>query len=209
MEIRDITVAVRPGMPVYPGDPPVVIERLGSLAEGDLANLSKIEFGLHTETHVDAPVHFIDGAAGVEALPLDALVGPAVVADARGIVGDIDEAALAALGIPEGTERLLLRTGNSQLWDLPAFSAEFVGITVDAARALVRRGVRLVGIDYLSIAPADEPAATHVALLSAGIVILEGIDLRSVEPGAYTLLCLPLKVAGADGAPARAILTRR
>lgn len=193
-------------MPVYEGDPPVVVERVASIAAGDGLNLSRIAFGLHTGTHVDAPAHFIDGAPGVDGLPLEALVGPARVVDATGVTGDIDEATLAGLLIPPKTERLLLKTRNSRLWDRDSFSLDFAGLTQGAAEELVRRGIRLVGIDYLSIAPAADPAPTHVALLRAGVVILEGLDLRRVEAGEYMLACLPLRVVGADGAPARAVL---
>lgn len=208
MEYFDISVPIRPGMPVYEGDPPVVVERVASIAAGDGLNLSRIAFGLHTGTHVDAPGHFIDGAPGADELPLDALVGPARVVDATGVTGDIDEVTLAELLIPQRTERILLKTRNSRLWGRGSFSADFAGLTRGAAEELVRRGVRLVGIDYLSIAPATDPAPTHVALLRANVVILEGLDLRSIDPGEYMLACLPLRVAGADGAPARAVLWR-
>jgi len=208
MQIIDISAPMRAGMHVYEGDPPVSIERAASLAAGDLANVTRLAFGAHTGTHVDAPVHFIEGAPGVETLPLDALIGPAAVVDATRITADIDAAALAALDIPPDATRVLFKTPNSALWDEPAFSPHFVGLLPDAARALAGRGVRLAGIDYLSVAPQADPAPAHEALLRAGIVILEGLDLRRVEPGAYTLICLPLLIPGADGAPARAVLTR-
>jgi len=203
----DISVPVRPGMIVFEGDPAVGLERIADMAQGAICNVSRLDFGVHSGTHIDAPVHFIEGAAGAEGIPLDALIGRATVIDATGIVGDMNEAVLRALGIPEGTERLLFKTPNSRLWERPTFSPEFFGITEDGATYLIRRGVRLVGIDYLSIAPMRDPAPTHVALLAAGVVILEGLDLRRVEPGAYTLVCLPLLLPGADGAPARALLS--
>jgi arylformamidase len=202
----DVSVPVRTGMVVYDGDPEVRVEGVTAIARGDLANVSRMELGTHTGTHVDAPRHFIDGAAGVDRLPLDALVGPAVVADASGAPGDIDAAALAALGVPAGTERLLLRTRNGPLWDRGTFTRDFAGVAADAARALVAMGVRLLGIDYLSIAPSGDPAPTHRALLEAGVVVVEGLDLREAPPGRYELVCLPLRLEGADGAPARALL---
>jgi arylformamidase len=202
----DVSVPVRTGMIVYDGDPPVRIERVMEIARGDLANLSGMELGAHTGTHIDAPLHFIDGAPGVDRLQLDALIGPAVVADARGAPGNIDAAALAALDVPEDTERLLLRTRNGDLWDRGAFTPEYVGVADDAARELVRRGVRLLGIDYLSIAPSADPAPTHRVLLEAGVVVVEGLDLRAAPAGRYELICLPLRLEGADGAPARALL---
>ena len=201
----DVSVPVRGGMIVYDGDPTVRVEPWAEIAAGDLANLSRMELGSHTGTHVDAPRHFIDGAAGADLLPLDALIGPAVVADASGAPGDIDAAALAALDLP-ATERLLLRTRNGALWERDAFSPDYVGIAEDAAGQIVAMGVRLVGIDYLSIAPSGDPAPTHRALLEAGVVVVEGLDLRAVPPGRYELVCLPLRIEGGDGAPARALL---
>lgn len=208
MDWIDISVPIRPGMIVFEGDPTVSRERVQSIAEGAICNVSRMDLGVHTGTHIDAPVHFIDGTAGVETTPLDALIGPAFVVDATAITGDLDAASLRALSLPDGAERLLFKTPNSRLWDRDRFSADFLGLTEDGARYLVDRGVRLVGIDYLSIAPKGDPAPTHVALLEAGVVILEGLDLRHVEPGDYLLACLPLLIPGSDGAPARALLTR-
>lgn len=208
VQFFDISVPIRGGMPVYPGDPPVVVEQVASIANGDGLNLSLATFGLHTGTHVDAPLHFIDGAPGADALPLEALIGPALVVDATAFAGDIGEAEFQALAVPSSARRVLLKTGNSSLWDRDGFSSEFVGLTAEAANLLVGLGVRLVGIDYLSIATASDPAPAHMALLRAGVVIVEGLDLRNIEAGEYMLACLPLRIAGADGAPARAVLWR-
>lgn len=202
----DVTVPVRTGMVVYEGDPPVRRELAQSMAAGGICNVSRFACGVHTGTHIDAPVHFIDGAAGIEATPLDVLIGEACVVDATSIDADIDAAMLGRLTIADGVTRVLFKTPNSRLWGRRSFSPDFVGLTADAAQVLVARGVRLVGIDYLSIAPMRDPAPTHVALLSAGVVILEGLDLRAVTPGAYRLICLPLLLEGSDGAPARALL---
>jgi arylformamidase len=199
--VHDISVPLRPDMHIYPGDPAVRLERHESIADGAEANVSKLELGVHSGTHVDAPLHFIDGAAGTESLALDVLVGPVVVVDATSIGGPLDETALASLALPEA-ERLLLKTANSALWDRPDFSEEFVCLTGDGARYLIDRDVRLVGIDYLSIGDAD----AHRELLGAGVVAVEGLDLRAVEPGAYELVCLPLMLDGSDGAPARVVL---
>lgn len=193
VEILDVSVPVRPGMVTYPGDPEVRLERVSSIAEGAAANLSRLDFGVHSGTHVDAPLHFIDGAPGAEALPLDVLVGPCVVLDG------LDPSA-----VPAGAERVLFRTPNGRLWELDEFSEDFVALDGQAAGALVERGVRLVGIDYLSIG--DEEA--HHVLLGAGVVTVEGLDLRRVEPGEYRLVCAPLKLVGSDGAPARVLLLR-
>jgi arylformamidase len=204
VEIIDISVPIRPGMIVYEGDPEVHLERAASIADGATANISRLDLGVHTGTHVDAPVHFIEGAGGTDVLPLNVLVGDAYVVDATEIEGALDRAALERLALPERAERLILKTHNSKLWELDEFSHDFMRLTGDAARFLLTRGVRLVGIDYLSVG--DEEA--HVELLRAGVVPLEGLDLRHVEPGPYRLVCLPLRLVGADGAPARAVLIR-
>jgi len=187
-------------MVVYPGDPTVSLERVASIAAGDVANISRLELGVHTGTHVDAPLHFIDGGAAIEALALDVLVGPARVLDLTS-ADRLDASALAGV---ELAERTLLKTSNSELWARGTFAEDALALTEDAARILVDGGVRLVGIDYLSVG--DE--AAHRVLLGAGVVALEGLDLRDVEPGEYELLCAPLKLVGSDGAPARVLLRR-
>src|SRR5262245_57719827 len=197
MEIIDISVDIRPGMVTYPGDPAVILERVASLAGGEVANVSRLELGVHTGTHVDAPIHFIDGARAAEDLPLVTLVGPARVIDVTDVTGQLDAHVVERLQLGE---RTLFKTRSSALWELDSFSEDFVALTGDGADALIRRGVRLVGIDYLSIG--DEDA--HRALLGAGVVALEGLDLRHVQPGDYDLVCAPLKLVGSDGAPARA-----
>jgi arylformamidase len=203
MEFLDISVPIREGMVIYEGDPEVRLERVTSIARGATANLSRLDFGLHSGTHVDAPVHFIEGAPGADKVSLEALIGPAFVVDATSAEGALDEASLRRLELPEG-ERLLLKTRNSGLWERERFSPDFVSLTGNGAGYLVSRGVRLVGIDYLSI---GDPEA-HRMLLEAGVVAVEGLDLRRVEAGPYRLICLPLKIVDADGAPARAVLLR-
>jgi arylformamidase len=204
MEIIDISVPVRPGMVTYEGDPNVRLERVVSIADGAAANISRLDFGVHTGTHVDAPLHFIDGAPGTETLRLDVLVGEAFVVDATGVAAALDEKVLRGLDVPEPAMRLIFKTRNSKLWELGAFSHDFVRLSGDGARYLISRGVRLVGIDYLSVG--NEEA--HRELLGAGVVPVEGLDLRGVEPGPYELICLPLRLVGSDGAPARAVLVR-
>jgi arylformamidase len=158
---------------------------------------------------VDAPLHFVEGGASVEQLSLDTLVGPSLVVGFGPDVDAITPAHLEALALPSRTERLLLKTRNSVLWDDPThpFSSEYVALTSEAATWLVGRGVRLVGIDYLSIQRfEDAEPLTHRVLLEAGVIIVEGLNLSQVEPGPYHLACLPLKLVGSDGAPARAVL---
>ncbi|MGY1602077.1 cyclase family protein [Geodermatophilus sp. SYSU D00815] len=208
-EYVDVTVPLVPGrVPLYPGDTELEVRRRRSRADGDPATVSSLTCSLHCGTHVDGPVHFLDGRAGVESVGIETLVGPAWVADATAVAGVLDAAALARVDVPDEAERVLFRTANSQLWDAPRFVEDFVAVAPDAAAALVRRGVRLVGIDYLSIAPYADPAPTHEALLDGGVTVLETLDLRAVEPGWWTLTCLPLRIPGADGAPARAVLSR-
>jgi len=189
-------------MVVYPGDPEVHTERVASIAKGDVANITRIDLGVHTGTHVDAPLHFIDGAPGADRLALDALIGPAHVIDATALDADIDAGALAELAIPESAERVLFKTRNSELWNRETFSGEYIRFVESGAQRLVASGVRLVGIDYLSVG--DE--AAHKVLLGAGVVPVEGLDLRHVDPGPYRLVCMPLKLVGSDGAPARVVL---
>jgi arylformamidase len=208
-QLLDLTVPLVPGsVPLYPGDTPLDVARHQSRAAGDEADVSRLTCSVHCGTHVDAPVHFLEGAGGVDTLPLDALVGPVEVVDATGVRGHLDAAAVAETTIPPGTERVLFRTTNSRLWDRPRFTEDFVALTPDGAQSLVDRGIRLVGIDYLSIAPYDDPAPTHEVLLRAGGVVVETLDLRAAAPGHYQLLCLPLLLPGADGAPARVLLSR-
>ena len=199
-ELIDISVEVRPGMITYPGDPTVSLERVVSIAGGGPCNLSRLDFGVHSGTHVDAPLHFIDGAPAAEALPLDVLIGPATVLD----LTSVDQLDARAFDRVHLAERMLLQTRNSELWERDSFADDFLTLTEDAARALIAGGVRLVGIDYLSIG--DE--AAHQALLGSGVVAIEGLDLRGVEAGEYELICAPLKLAGSDGAPARVLLRR-
>lgn len=199
----DVTVPLVAGMPVWPDEPGPVLSSVSRIADGDPANVTKLSLGSHTGTHVDAPRHFIEGGATVEQLSLDALCGPARVVH----VDDDVSVKHRHLEPHRGVERILLQTRNGTLWGKQGFQKDFVYLEPDAAAWLVENRVRLIGIDYLSIEQfhsADYD--THHALLGAGIVIVEGLDLRRIEPGDYTLYCLPLKVVGADGAPCRAIL---
>jgi arylformamidase len=166
---------------------------------------------VHTGTHVDAPAHFIDNGATVEQLPMEVLIGKAIVID----IPDehiITPEIIEAQKLPVETERLLFKTKNSALWANPAheFNPEFVALSAESARWIVSRGIKLVGIDYLSIQLFKDAAPlTHRILLEAGVIILEGLDLRAINPGTYQLICLPLKLAGSEGAPARAILIEK
>jgi arylformamidase len=202
MKIYDISIPIRPGMIVYEGNPGVHLERVDSIPDGAHANISRLDLGVHTGTHVDAPIHFIEGAPGSESVELAPLIGPAVVVDAMEATEDLDEQTLAGLDIPRGAERVLLKTTNGRLWERDTFTRDFIRLTGGGARYLIGRGVRVVGIDFLSIGDAE----AHRELLGNGVIPVEGLDLREVEPGEYQLVCLPLRLVGSDGAPARAVL---
>ena len=204
MEILDISIPIRTRMPIYPANAGAALRRIDAIADGAVANVSAVDLGAHTGTHVDAPNHFLDGAGGVDTVALAPLIGPAVVVDATAVDKTLDAAAVAAAGVPAGAERVLFKTRNSQLWEQDEFSEDFVSFDASGARALLDAGVSLVGIDYLSV---GDPGA-HRALLGADVAVVEGLDLRAAEPGPYQLVCLPLKLVGSDGGPARAVLLR-
>jgi arylformamidase len=204
MDIIDVSVPIRTEMPIYDGNPRVRLTRVQAIKAGDASNVSELVLGVHTGTHVDAPIHFIEEGDGAETLPLDALIGPAHVVDATSLDSPIDAESLGSLDLPKEAERLILKTRNSELWASSEFTRDFIRLTADGARMLIGRGARLVALDYLSIG--DQEA--HRVLLGSGIVALEGLDLREIEPGPYELICLPLLLEGADGAPARVVLVR-
>lgn len=208
MGVYDITVPLHNGTVVWPGDSEVSVERVRSMDDGEVNNLSRICMSLHAGTHVDAPVHFVAGGNGVEEIPLEVLIGKTWVASLE-TAGPIEAEELTRAGIPDRAERVLLRTHNSALWaeDVTAFREEFAHLTDDGANWLVRRGIRLVGIDYLSVQGFHEcESNTHRILLAAGVVIVESLNLTGVKEGWYDMYCLPLKVVGGDGAPARVVL---
>lgn len=210
MPIYDVTVPISNELPTWPDDPSVQLTVWRSLSSGDPANVSMLNFGAHTGTHVDAPAHFIDGAAKIESLPLDVLIGAAQVIEVPDHLRGINEEFVLANCAP-GTARVLFKTRNSAFWSEsePQFHTDFTYLDLNAAQRLVKQGVKLVGIDYLSIEKYDSRNhETHLALLSYGVVILEGLNLADVPPGRYELICLPLRLRNikGDGAPARVVL---
>ena len=202
----DVSVTVRHGMPHWPDNPPIVMQRPMELLRGHACNLSHLAMGVHTGTHIDAPVHFIHQAAGVDEMPLAATMGPARVieiADPRVITAD----ELRGHSLQAG-ERVLFRTANSpRCWQADRFVEDFVYVSEQAAEHLAETRVRTVGVDYLSVGGYHaDGAKIHRILLSAGIWIIEGLDLSAVRAGRYEMICLPVKLHGSDGAPARALL---
>lgn len=206
----DISLPISPAMPIWPGDPPTRIERVSSISQGDKFNVSRLEMGTHMLTHVDAPRHLIEQGLPVDRLPLDVLIGPAIVVEPCPEGNLITATDLGQLGVRKA-ERLLIKTRNSGLWAGGPYDFEsaFVSLSEDAAHWLLSKEVKLVGVDYLSIEAFDarEPVV-HRTLLEKGVIILEGLNLSQVPEGRYQLVCLPLKVRDADGAPARVVLLR-
>jgi len=206
MTIYDVTVPIQEGLPVWPGEEGPTIKRTSDIDSGDKANVSLIRMVTHTGTHVDAPLHFFAKARSVDRIPLSVLCGPCLVIEKIGnghiSAGDIPE-------LPSHITRVLFKTTNSTLWENPThdFVNEYVCLEPEAAELLVRKGIQLVGMDYMSVEPpTNQENPIHRLLLGNGIVIIENLDLRNISPGEYNLVCLPLKLSGADGAPARVIL---
>jgi arylformamidase len=209
MTIYDISLTISPSLPTWPGDPGLVLEQFESMDKGAHANVTSMSTSLHIGTHVDAPHHFLNDGRTVENLSLDVLTGPCYVVQLPDGIDAITEEVLARTEITSDMERVLFGTSNSHYWaGQEKFQEDFVAITEDGAEWLVEHGIRLVGVDYLSVAPYGDSEPTHHVLLKAGVVIVEGLNLAKVMRGFYTLYCLPLKIAGADGAPARAILVQ-
>lgn len=202
----DVTVPLSPATPHWPDVPNVGMKRLADMDRGAVCNVTWLELSVHTGTHMDAPLHFINGAIGMDQMPLDATIGPARVVEVK----DVESIQPRHLEViqPRRGERLIFKTSNTtRCWDGQKFVKDFTYIAQDAAAELARLGVRTVGVDYLSVGGFfQDGVETHHHLLKAGIWIIEGLDLRQVGPGRYDLLCLPLKTLNCDGAPCRALL---
>ncbi len=204
--IYDVSVPLRSGGLVYPGNPAIRIELEQSLAKGAGANVSSIQFGSHTGTHADSSRHFFDGGQPVDKIPLERLIGPAILVAFPDDVRAIGAQELKSAGI-SGHTRVLLRTRNSALLHKTEFTKDYTYLAPDGAKYLVDRGVELVGIDYLSVEQFHSGHhMTHRTLLEKDVVIIEGLDLTEPPPGEYQLICLPLRLEGLDGGPARAVL---
>jgi arylformamidase len=210
MAFYDVTVPLSNDLPTYPGDPGIQIGEWRALSKGDSANVSVVNFGAHTGTHVDAPAHFIEGASKIESLPLEKLIGEAVVVEVPVDIVEIGHEFVTE-HVPPTAERVLFKTRNSAFWNEPEphFHTDFTHLNLQGAQKLRDQGVKLVGIDYLSIEKFKSPGhPTHLALLEQGIVIVEGLNLSDVPAGRYELICLPMRLRSelGDGAPARAVL---
>jgi arylformamidase len=203
----DVTRTITVGMQVWPGDPAPEIVQTRFMDKGDSYNLSKVAMSVHTGTHMDAPRHFIRDGVPMDDLPLDAVIGEVRVIQIN------DPVAVRPAELPADLaagERILFRTRNStELWTKPGFQEDFVYISNEAAKVLASRDVKTVGIDYLSIGGFhNDLVETHETILGAGIWVIEGLDLSQIEPGSYEMVCLPLKLAGVEGSPARVVLRR-
>jgi arylformamidase len=208
MKIFDITLTITPDLPVWPGDLKVELARVKKMEEGSHDNLSQMRMGVHTGTHVDAPYHFVADGKKIDQVDLKQLIGPVQVVQIPDDVTLITAEVLKKAQIDTNIHRILFKTRNSHCWlkENKVFEKDFVGISEDAARFLVDLKMIFVGLDYLSVAPFRNSVPTHVTLLGAGMVLLEGADLSRVDPGRYTLYCLPLKLGATEGAPARVVL---
>ena len=202
----DVTVGLRDGMPHWPGDPACKIERVVSMDDGAVCNLTHLSMSAHTATHMDAPRHFIADGKTIDQMPLDAVIGRCRVVEMQNC-DQITAEDLGDLRLRRG-ERVLFKTRNSaRSWKMNEFDKDFVSIREDAAAYLVKREVMTVGVDYLSIGGFEKDGVeTHQIMLGAGIWVIEGLNLSKVKPGFYELICLPLKIIGADGAPCRVVL---
>jgi arylformamidase len=207
MKLIDVSVPLDAQLPTYPHNTPFTLEPIKRMARGDSSNVSTLHMSAHTGTHVDAPRHFFDEGAGTEALPLELLVGRTRVIEIESRTGVAAED-LASIDLSDDI-RLLIKTHNSRLWGSPEFHTDYVGVTESGARHLVEHGIKVVGVDYLTVEVFKNPGApAHRVLLGAGTIVIEGLDLRDVDPGIYEMFCLPLRVVGSDGAPARVVLRR-
>ena len=208
MKIYDVTWPVSSALPVWPGDPPVQLARVRSMDDGERNNLSNMACSVHIGTHVDAPLHFIADGIDITALSLDVMLGQARVIELPDAAADAITVETLSRFDLSGVTRLLFKTRNRHL-SRDVFHKDFIAIAPDAAQWLVERGVKLVGVDYLSVERFGGDGSVHRTLLGAGMILIEGLDLSAVPPGDYRLCCLPLKLVGSEGAPARVVLQQQ
>jgi len=208
MKYYDISVPISATMPIYEGDPPVEVVPFSRISRGDIVNVLRLNMGTHTGTHIDAPLHVIEGGRNISEIPIETLHGPALIIDTG--AAEVITPDFVASPHLNGIKRILFKTRNSSYWKQPGFRRDFTYLTGETAKQLADRGVKLVGIDYLSIEKfGSEDHAAHRLLLEAGVVVLEGLNLSDVSAGIYELLCLPLRIHDGDGSPCRAILLEK
>jgi arylformamidase len=208
MKLIDVSVPLDGSLPTYPGNTPFSLEPIKRIADGGSSNLSTLHLSAHAGTHVDAPRHFFDAGISVDAIPLEILCGRTRVVEVTSRKA-VEADDLAAAGDLSEDVRVLIKTHNSRLWGSGEFHADYIGVAESGAKYLVEHGIKVVGVDYLSVEPFKTPGApAHHALLGGGTIVIEGLNLRDVEPGVYDMVCLPLRVVGADGAPARVVLRK-
>jgi arylformamidase len=206
MKLIDVTVPLDAHLASYPGNTPFSLEAIKRIARGDSSNVSSIHMSAHCGTHVDAPRHFFDNGGDADGLSLDMLIGRTRVIEVTSRTIAAED--LARLDLSEDV-RVLIKTSNSRLWGDPEFHKEYVGVSESGAKHLVEHGLKVVGVDYLSVEQFRFPGApAHHILLGGGVIVIEGLNLRDVEPGVYDMYCLPLRVVDSDGAPARVVLRR-
>ena len=208
MTIYDISLTYTEDLPTWPGDPTIQLKQISSIKKGDLANVTQLSMSVHAGTHIDAPDHFLGNGKTVEDIPMELMVGTAAVVEipSREIITAAD---IQAAQIPDDVKRILIKTSNSEYWASgnKKFQEDFIAPDREAAKILVEMGMEVIGVDYLSVGGFHaDGTEIHQALLNAGIWIIEGLDLKRAQPGKVQLICLPIKVAGGDGAPARALV---
>jgi len=208
MQVFDISLPIHNNMMPFFHDPVANVYRVRDLDKGEDANVSEIKMGCHCGTHLDAPIHFVPGAPAVDDLSLDDLIGPVLVVEFLDSLQQIHAADLEKAGLPAGIKRVLFKTRNSRLWERKEtqFSPDYCGVEADAAQWLIDRGVKVVGVDHLSVCPFHDLLTTHRLFFQARVVVIEGLNLTGIKPGLYQLMCLPLNIQGSDGAPCRAAL---
>jgi len=207
--IIDISTPISSDTPIWPGSPKPQFSLISSIKDGGIANDTKIDASVHTGAHIDAPLHFLAKGKSIDQIDLDIFIGPVFVAYLPK-VKKITDKDIKKLNIPKGVTRLLFKTSNSLLWTqgVTSFKKDFVGLTVDAAELIVEYGIKLVGIDYLSIASFSETVSVHKILLSNKVAILEGLNLNNVKSRIYQLVAFPIVISGAEAAPVRAVLIK-
>ena len=203
----DITIPLNNDTPVWPGDKGIRIWRTAEIGQTSDFNISRMELGVHSGTHIDAPFHLFSDGKTIDAYALDQLIGSVLVVEIQPGIELITKEILENINF-EGFERVLFKTDNSKYWnsDKPKFTDKYIALSSSGANYLATLGLCLVGIDYFSVSPMEDLLEPHRILLRKGITVLENVDLREVQPGVYTLYCLPMKLTGTDGAPVRAIL---